>query len=96
MLLLCLVLGLVLIVPSAWAFWTFKDQPLQPRHPAIATVVAIAPTQGRSDRQTIVVRNAHGVGSISMLIGAARCDVGDKVRVNQRGTTLSADPSTCR
>ena len=89
-------LGLFLIVPAAWAVWTFKDRPLQPSHPALATVVAIAPTQGRSNRQTIVVRNAHGFGSISVLIGTTRCDVGDKVEVIQRGTTLSAAPSTCR
>jgi len=94
--LLGIFLGLFLIVPAAWAVWTFKDRPLQPSHAASATVVAIAPTQGRSNRQTIVVRNAHGFGSISVLIGTARCDVGDKVQVIQRGTTLSAAPSTCR
>src|SRR5689334_609863 len=79
MLALFLAIGLALMIPALWAYWMFKDQPLQSAHPAVATVVAIAPTFGRSDRQTIVVRNDHGVGYVSTLIGATRCDVGEKV-----------------
>jgi hypothetical protein len=93
---LAVAIGLALLLPAVWAYWNFKDQPLQHAHPAMATVVAIAPTLGRSDRQTIVVRNAHGTGYVSTLIGATHCDVGDKVPVIQRGAALSAAPATCK
>jgi hypothetical protein len=93
-------MGIVLVavigVPSAWLVWKFHGLPLQPIHPAKARVVAIAPTFGRSPRQWIIIRNAHGTGSVSVPIGDNHCSIGDVVTVNQRGTTLSPQPTNCR
>ena len=81
---------------TAFVLWDFSGMPLQPEHAAMARVVAIAPTIGRSPRQTIIVRNAHGVGRISMLMGDIHCSVGDQVPVKQRGVTLTRAAGTCR
>lgn len=89
--------GLAVILGfCAFVVWDFSGQSIQPVHAAMARVVAIAPTLGRSPRQTIIVRNAHGVGRISMLVGDFHCRVGDIVPVQQSGIRLTGVAKTCR
>ena len=86
--------GAVLLVLA----WQVERWPEQPAHSAMAKVVAIAPHEGRfyNDRDTIVVRNAHGTGQFTMRDDDVRCHVGDAVPVEQRGITLMRVAKTCR
>jgi hypothetical protein len=72
--------------------------PLQPAHPDMAKVVAITAHVGRfhGDLDFVDLHNARGVGQFSMPDSEVRCDVGDLVPVEQRGTTLSPAAKTCR
>jgi hypothetical protein len=89
--------GLV-AVPLGVLVFNFAGLPEQPPHPALARVVAINPHDSRihADRDTIVVRNAHGTGEFSMHDAEVRCVVGDQVPVEQRGLTLTPTSKTCR
>jgi len=72
--------------------------PLEPAHPNTARVVAITPHVSRfhGNLDFVDLRNAGGVGQFSMPDAEVRCDVGDLVPVEQRGTTLSPVAKTCR
>jgi len=90
-------IGLICAPLGVLAF-EFAGMPEQPARPAMARVVAIKAAEGKwsTDRDTVVVRNAHGTGSFNIWEGQLRCHVGDLVSVEQRGTTLRALPKTCR
>ena len=91
------VLGLVVVALAVVAF-QFSRLPLQPRHPAMARVVAIAAWEGKlyAYNDNIVVRNAHGTGQFTMRDVDVRCHVGDIVPVQQQGITLTRAAGTCR
>lgn len=91
-------IGILLCAAAGWVIWRFAGLPEQPAHAAVARVIAITPDPSRfhQDRETIVIRNERGTGEFEMRIAEARCDVGDRVEVRQRGTTLTRGPSTCR
>jgi hypothetical protein len=95
-----LLAGLIALIaiPSLAVIIHFKSMPVQPIHPAIARVVAIAPwaAKFRADRDTIVLRNARATGQFSMHNGEVRCHVGDRVPVQQQGVVLTPVPKTCR
>ena len=88
----------VLLTMCGILVFNFAGLPDQPSHPALARVVAINPRDTRfyADRDTIVVRNAHGTGEFSMRDAEVRCVVGDQVPVEQRGLTLTRTQKTCR
>lgn len=85
-------------VPSAVLVAHFAALPPQPKHPAMARVVAIGAWEGkfRADMDHIVVRNAHATGQFSMPDADVRCRVGDEVPVEQQGVTLTRAARTCR
>lgn len=88
----------LMAVPSIVLIIHFGEMPLQPVRPAMARVVAIRGWEGRlrADRDTIVIRNAHGTGQFSMRDVEVRCKVGDQVPVEQQGVTLRRVAKTCR
>jgi hypothetical protein len=90
-------LGLIAVaaLPVVVHFWRV---PLQPAHPAMARVVAIAAHESKfgAYRDTIDVRNATGTGDFSMQFDQVHCRVGDLVPVQQQGVTLTPVAKTCR
>ena len=94
---LAVLIGLI-ATPSLLVAYHFSKMPLQPVHPAMARVVAIAPWGGKfhADRDTIVIRNAHGTGELILREGEVRCRVGDVVPVEQQGVSLRPVARTCR
>ena len=90
-------IGLI-AVPAIVLVFHFARMPVQPVHPAMARVVAIAAVEGRfyADRDTIVIRNAHGTGGFRMRDAEVRCHVGDLVPAEQQGVTLRRVAQTCR
>jgi hypothetical protein len=88
----------LILVPCAVLVWRSYKLPLQPAVVARARVTAIAPSEHRfhPNEEHIVVRNAHATGQFTMTDSDAKCDVGDEVVVEQRGTTLTRLPATCR
>ena len=91
------VIGLI-AVPSSVLVYQFAGLPRQPKHAAMARVVAITAGEGRFDAHIdhIGIRNDHGIGQFSMPAAEDRCQVGDMVPVEQRGVTLLRSPKTCR
>ena len=84
-------------LPCAALIYHVASLPLQPIHAATARVVAIAPPVSKySNRETVVVRNAHGTGQFTIALDDARCNVGDVVPVQQQGITLTRAATTCR
>lgn len=88
----------LLVLVSATVIWWFARLPLQPAHITIAQVQTILPMQGRWDanRDRIFLRGEHAFGQFDLLYSDDRCKVGQNVRVQQRGITLTPLPSTCR
>jgi hypothetical protein len=95
--LLVMLLALI-VLASLVVVFEFWRAPVEAAHPAMAQVVAIAAHEGKfgADRDTVVLRNDHGTGSMGMRFGEVRCHVGDLVPVRQQGTTLTGLPQTCR
>jgi purine nucleoside permease len=82
-------------LPVVVHFWRM---PVQPAHPAMARVVAIAAHESKFGAylDTIDVRNATGTGGFSMKFSEVHCHVGDLVPVKQQGVTLTRVAKTCR
>jgi len=93
-------LGLIGLVACALLIWRTADLPLQPAHVAMARVIAVTPGvgsgAGRQPHTYIVVRNAHGTGQFALFDPEVRCEVGQDVKVQQEGITLTPLPTTCR
>ena len=93
-------LGVLALVACGILIWKMGNLPLQPAHVVIARVVAISPPAssgaGASPGVYIVIRNAHGSGQFRHSEPEVRCRIGQDVRVQQRGVTLTPLPATCR
>jgi len=89
---------LLVALACGLVIWTSRHLPVQPATTALARVTAIAPSEHRfhPNQEYIVVRNARATGQFEMPASQAKCDVGDEVVVEQRGTTLTRLPATCR
>jgi hypothetical protein len=91
-------IGAVALVLAAFGMWRIGRSPAAVAHPAVATVVAIAPAEGHFhvDRNSVSVRNSDGSGQFSIVDAELHCKVGDRVQVQQQGATLTRLPGTCR
>ena len=92
-------LGSLVVIAGALLIWRIVELPIQPAHVTVARVVAVTPTGfggTRPPRTRVAVRNAHGTGQFVFLDSDVRCEVGQDVKVEQRGVTLTPLPATCR
>ena len=92
-------IGLLALAAGALLVWRVAELPLQQAHVATARVIAIALVgsgTARPPRAYIVVRNAHGTGQFALPDPEVRCEVGQDVRVQQQGITLTPLPTTCK
>jgi len=88
----------LIALPCALLIWKSSPLRVQPSRVTHARVYAIAPSEHRfhPGEEYVVVRNAQASGQFEMAASDAKCDVGDDVVVEQRGTTLTRLPTTCR
>lgn len=89
---------MVILVACGLVIWPFAGLPVQPAHVAIARVEAIVPQEGRfhANVDRIYLRNSRGSEYFSLLFSDDHCQVGEQVPVEQRGTTLTPLPTTCK
>ena len=90
--------GVVILVVavSGLGLW-FNRGPAPQWRPTTATITAIVPSEHRfhPNDHIVVVRNVHGTGQFTIRY-PLRCNVGDKVAVEQAGVSLRAARTTCR
>ena len=87
---------ILVVAISGLGLWFNRGPALQWRS-TTATIIAILPSESRfhPNDHVVVVRNSRGTGDFTIRY-PLRCDVGDKVAVEQAGISLRAARTTCR